>query len=675
MVVTLVGAASLRADSGVPSYTPARVSLLEGEVSLWRPSYGDWQQASVNLALAAGDVLAAGARSRAEVQLGPRSFLRLGANSELRLDEQSDDVVRVSLTAGRIALDLRDARATRRIEVTAPSVTAEVRSGGFYRLEIEGGGTRLITRQGGRMWVVAEGQSRELGPNSQLVVDTAGSIGLASFAPPLDDWDRWNLERTERLLAARRAPVWSDEIYGLGELDAYGEWRRVPTYGFVWIPRVPRGWVPYSTGRWIWDPFYGWTWVDFAPWGWAPFHYGRWVFVSSVWAWTPGPVIVQPVYAPALVVFFSGSGFRVGLGVGVPVVSWVPLGWGEPCYPWWGPAWFVGKPWWGGWHGPQRGGPWFHPPHEHDRARGREWVDAFEHARFRRGVLGLPRERFGDPAAHGAERLHEVRLERPLFREEVPRRPQPPLILRGRGDHEDAASRRGFGLERRAPDGGRFGVHSDLTRADTPRRFEDGARFGGGQERKDEPRRPAADRGPAPLVPRPRENVEQTSPEERAASRRRDLGGQPWGPYAPRFRGADSDGSVRLREASEPRFRQLGPRRPDAPPPRDAFVSPPPAAPPPGEGRALVPEPPVQSPQGWARRDDQGRGALDRGRPLGPRFRAVEGFGPPRRETTSLPTRPEGFANGWAGGGNSDGEPRRERGFGSPAAPRRPTHR
>src|SRR5262245_66670830 len=107
-------------------------------------------------------------------------------------------------------------------------------------------------------------------------------------------------------------------VYGTQELDQYGTWRVLDTYGPVWVPRaMPMGWVPYSTGRWIWDPSYGWTWLDDAPWGWAPYHYGRWVFVGGSWAWAPGPIVVRPVYTPALVAFFGG-----GPGVAGPPVRW-----------------------------------------------------------------------------------------------------------------------------------------------------------------------------------------------------------------------------------------------------------------------------------------------------------------------------------------------------------------
>ena len=91
--------------------------------------------------------------------------------------------------------------------------------------------------------------------------------------------------------------------------------------------------------------------MDAAPWGWAPYHHGRWCFVDGYWAWAPGPVIVRPVYAPALVAFFGDPG---GVVIGpAPAVSWVALGWGEPVVPWWGRRGGVRGPSWRGWGGPR----------------------------------------------------------------------------------------------------------------------------------------------------------------------------------------------------------------------------------------------------------------------------------------------------------------------------------
>jgi hypothetical protein len=84
----------------------------------------------------------------------------------------------------------------------------------------------------------------------------------------------------------------------------------------------------------VWVEPWGWTWVESEPWGFCPFHYGRWVYVGSAWGWVPGPVVVRPVYAPALVVFMGGAHFSVGISFGGGVQAWVPLGPREPYFPW-----------------------------------------------------------------------------------------------------------------------------------------------------------------------------------------------------------------------------------------------------------------------------------------------------------------------------------------------------
>src|SRR5258705_12288373 len=72
------------------------------------------------------------------------------------------------------------------------------------------------------------------------------------------------------------------------DLSPYGNWVDNSEYGYVWVPRVPRGFYPYgSNGHWIYT-YYGWTWISEYSWGWAPFHYGRWLYDSwDGWLWVP----------------------------------------------------------------------------------------------------------------------------------------------------------------------------------------------------------------------------------------------------------------------------------------------------------------------------------------------------------------------------------------------------
>ncbi len=145
--------------------------------------------------------------------------------------------------------------------------------------------------------------------------------------PRPDDFDDWCFARDERYDNSLSRRYVSDEVIGAADLDEYGAWDDMPSYGSVWFPaRVASGWAPYRSGHWAWIDPWGWTWVDNAPWGFAPFHYGRWVYVGNRWGWLPGPVAMRPVYAPALVVFVGGSNWQSGYARGGAPVGWCPLG-------------------------------------------------------------------------------------------------------------------------------------------------------------------------------------------------------------------------------------------------------------------------------------------------------------------------------------------------------------
>ena len=60
------------------------------------------------------------------------------------------------------------------------------------------------------------------------------------------------------------------------ELSPYGTWIDNADYGYVWIPNVDPGFVPYATNGYWTLTDEGWAWISNYPWGWAPFHYGRW---------------------------------------------------------------------------------------------------------------------------------------------------------------------------------------------------------------------------------------------------------------------------------------------------------------------------------------------------------------------------------------------------------------
>ena len=386
------GAAAESTETGV-GRTPPRLSVIVGNVSFWRPGTDDWVAAQLNMALAPGDALYAGAGARAEVQIGGRAFARLGDDAQLTIVSQEPDFLQLRIGSGRAALDLRELTRGHTVQIDTANAAVTVEDPGYYRFDVTQDATTLITRRGGRAHVQVTGQpTTDVGPNDSLVIEGTDAPQLAVYnAPALDDWDQWNYARTDRLLAAESARYLPRDVYGAETLDDYGTWRVEPTYGRVWVPSdVSAGWAPYSAGQWVWDGYYGWTWVDAAPWGWAPFHYGRWVYLRNSWGWAPGPIVARPVYAPALVAFFGGPGFRVGIGA--PFISWVALGWGEPLVPWWGGPGFVGVPCWHGWGGPRIFNNVFV---NHTTIVNVHRPTGFVNTRVRDAIITVPRDGFG----------------------------------------------------------------------------------------------------------------------------------------------------------------------------------------------------------------------------------------------------------------------------------------
>jgi hypothetical protein len=83
-----------------PGLGVARVSLTNGDVTVQRGNSGDWIEAQVNTPLVAGDTVAVGPSSRAEIQLDHSNLLRLGENSEIYLAELENRSFKIEMVGG-----------------------------------------------------------------------------------------------------------------------------------------------------------------------------------------------------------------------------------------------------------------------------------------------------------------------------------------------------------------------------------------------------------------------------------------------------------------------------------------------------------------------------------------------------------------------------------------------
>ena len=322
----------------------ARISVLNGDVSVRRGDSGDVVAAGINGPLMADDRVLTGSSSRAEVELDFANVIRIGPNAEVRFAGMDINNYQMQVAAGTVTLRvLRPGQA--QTEVDTPSVAVHPLEPGSYRIIVREDGTSEITVRAGEAEIFGPGGSERL--EAGQTMNARGSGADTEFqvtqAVPQDNFDRWNDERDRYLERSTSYQRVSPDVTGAEDLDQNGRWTQDPTYGQVWQPNVQPGWAPYQNGQWVWEDYYGWTWVSYDPWGWAPYHYGRWFWGAGGWAWYPGPMYARYYWSPALVGFFGwGGGIGVGVGFGFGGVGWVPLAPFEAFHPWWGRGYYGG---------------------------------------------------------------------------------------------------------------------------------------------------------------------------------------------------------------------------------------------------------------------------------------------------------------------------------------------
>ncbi len=316
-------------DEDPPSRV-ARLNYMEGSVSYQVQGVTDWVAADPNRPLTTNDNLWSDKDSRGEVHIDS-SAIRLSSETGLSFLNLDDRTVQLQLPQGRIEIHLRQLNPGDAWEIDTPNLAFTLTREGEYVISTDpnGNSTTIIVREGAGQ-VTGGGDSWDLSSNQQYTFNGTDQLSYdAQAAPDFDDFEAWCQSRDQRENNSISAQYVSRDVDGYYDLDQYGEWSEQPDYGPVWYPRdVAADWVPYHVGHWVYIAPWGWTWVDEEPWGFAPFHYGRWVLIGARWGWVPGPRVVRPVYAPALVAFVGGPGFglSVSFGGGFTGVAWFPLG-------------------------------------------------------------------------------------------------------------------------------------------------------------------------------------------------------------------------------------------------------------------------------------------------------------------------------------------------------------
>jgi len=299
-----------------------RVSEIDGNMQLQRYNAAEWEYCAINMLIQEGDIVSTKGNSFAEIQFDNGSAICLNANTDIQIAELSKgyagngEVTTINMEYGDIYVRIPRYQQTNiRFEVATPTGSILIDDESKVRIKVKKNGVTTILVYEGYADIEAEGGAIVLQSGEKVNIN---SEGLPSSIKRLSSQDRDRFykrcvrldRRYERVGESRR--YCSSDIYiGVVDLDYYGHWRHEPAYGYVWVPRVHRGWRPYYHGHWVWTRC-GWTWVSYEPWGWVPYHYGRWAYVvGHGWAWVPGSA-----WGPGWVVWTEGPGW----------IAWAPLG-------------------------------------------------------------------------------------------------------------------------------------------------------------------------------------------------------------------------------------------------------------------------------------------------------------------------------------------------------------
>src|SRR5581483_4313373 len=284
-------------DAPGPGRGMARISLLNGNVSVRRGDSGEATAAVLNAPVGSGDTVLTSSAARVELQFDSADVARIAANSEVHMGDLQYHHNQIQVALGLVTFTvIRNSQA--QSEIDTPDVAVHPKGQGAFRILVREDGSTEITVRAGEADIASAVGSQVLKSGQTMMV--RGSQQDPEFqivnAIQEDDWDRWNVERDHQLTRSISTRYVNPDVYGAEDLDQNGRWVNDGSYGQVWTPSgVGPDWAPYQAGRWVWEDYYGWTWVSSDPWGWAPYHYGRWYRASFGWAWWPGPV-VGPCY-------------------------------------------------------------------------------------------------------------------------------------------------------------------------------------------------------------------------------------------------------------------------------------------------------------------------------------------------------------------------------------------
>ncbi|UCC39187.1 MAG: FecR domain-containing protein [Candidatus Aminicenantes bacterium] len=276
--------------------------------------------AVLNLPLAPGDTIRSTDIRRCEIQLDTGTIIRLGLNTELKIEtilaqslSSKQSITNFVLNQGQIYIMYKQYDKREVFQVITPNAAVKMKhkSVAFINAK-EDASTDIHVKEGKADILYGPKESlmveKEVKKSQKLTVSPDHFL-LGGWYEDDVDFELWNENMNENFLELHKgisfipAPIQTinKAVFNFAQKfsNQYGEWVWDSLYGWVWRPfyndSYPWGnWQPYFYGQWR-EVNGELFWVPQESWGWVPYHLGYWVWNKKLgWLWIPGSV-----FAPA----------------------------------------------------------------------------------------------------------------------------------------------------------------------------------------------------------------------------------------------------------------------------------------------------------------------------------------------------------------------------------------
>jgi len=261
--------AAIPALAAVPA-RPGTLNFIEGKVSVDGRELTSSAIGSADVP--AGSVLRTQS-GKAELLLTPGVFLRLGSNSEIRMDSAGLLDRRITVNRGRALLEAADLKKENHIQIATSGLHAAIKDEGLYRFDADQSSVSVYkgkaeVREGDEKVDVKKGKAVVASQDTSEAPLKAEKFDV-NDAKKTDELYQWSNVRSKYLADASAAMA-----------------QRVVVQPSLW-----------AGSGWYWNPWFGgYSWLPSSSAMFSPFGYGFYSPFSYYSSPVYGPVYVRPRY-------------------------------------------------------------------------------------------------------------------------------------------------------------------------------------------------------------------------------------------------------------------------------------------------------------------------------------------------------------------------------------------